>query len=442
MKKSIDLFTELISNNLNGSNKGIYSICTTNSEVLEACLKNSLETGDILLIESTSNQVNQFGGYTGMKPCDFIKYVHSLANKVGFPKDQILFGGDHLGPNPWQNLPAKEAMEKSKTLIDEYVKHGYQKIHLDTSMFCADDLGDRTKPLSDEIVADRASILCKVAEDSWERNRKNHPKPVYIIGTEVPIPGGAQNMHENILPTSPEDFARTIMIFKDVFKKSGLEDAWTRVIGAVVQPGVEFGDDWIYQYQREKARSLSNSIFEFTNIVFEAHSTDYQTESNLSALVEDHFCILKVGPGLTFAFREAIFALEAMEIELLGKDHKGLSKLRQTLEKAMIEEPNYWKKYYSGDQNQQLFKRKYSFSDRSRYYWPLKELDLAKNKLFKNLRNNKIPLPLLSQFMPIQYHQVCAGILENDPQELVHNHIQSVVKTYSKACHSTTNNLL
>lgn len=440
IQEARDIFLDILSNNRKGLKTGVYSVCTANADVLEACFKQAKADGTILLVESTSNQVDQFGGYTGMKPGDFVRFVHRIAKKVGFPENMILLGGDHLGPNPWQHLPAKEAMDNAKVLIEEYVKQGYLKIHLDTSMFCVDDPGDRTKPLSDDVTASRAVILCRVAEDTWSKYRKDCPKPIYVIGTEVPVPGGSRHVEQEVVPTSPKDAAHTINITKNKFLEAGLADAWTRVIGVVVQPGVEFGDDQVFKYRREKAKELSEIIMAYDQLVFEAHSTDYQTETNLKALVEDHFCILKVGPWLTFAYREALFALEEMEIEIMGKSNKELSNLRNTLEKLMLMDPKYWNKYYAGDDRQLSFKRKYSFSDRLRYYWPIPELDSAKNKLFENLENSKIPTSLLSQYMPIQFYQVCEGQITTDPKELLHSYIQNVVGIYSRACRANVLN--
>jgi len=434
MKSARDIFLDLMADNREGKKTGIYSVCSANADVLEACFKQAKADGTILLVESTSNQVDQYGGYTGMKPSDFVSYVFTIARKVGFPEGMVLLGGDHLGPNVWQDLSAAEAMANAKVLIEEYVKAGYQKIHLDTSMFCADDQGDKTKPLPDEVVAERAANLCRVAEDAWAKYRKDSPKPIYIIGTEVPVPGGAREEEDEVIPTTPADAAQTIAVTKKHFTNTGLTDAWERVVGVVVQPGVEFGDDQVFKYQREKANGLSEKIMEFDHLVFEAHSTDYQTESHLRALVEDHFCILKVGPWMTFAYREALFALESMEIEILGKEHKNLSKLRETLENAMMEEPKYWEKYYPGDEKLRYFKRKFSFSDRLRYYWPMAGLDTARNKLFENLTNHRIPSSLLSQFMPVQFYQVCEGSITTDPKELVHSYIQIVAGIYSRAC--------
>ncbi len=434
MKSARDTFLSLIKENRKGIPKGIYSVCTANADVIEACMKQAKYDDTILLLESTSNQVNQFGGYTGMKPADFVSYVHELARKVNYPTHKILLGGDHLGPNAWQHLPANEAMSKAVTLIEEYIKAGYQKIHLDTSMFCSDDTGDRTKPLADELAAARSALLCRVAENAWAKFRGNSPKPIYVIGTEVPIPGGARETEDNINPTTPDSVQRTLLTSKYFFGKAGLESAWERVVGLVVQPGVEFGDDRVFQYKPDNAGALSKKVLDFDGIVYEAHSTDYQTEEHLKALVKDHFCILKVGPWLTFAYREALFALEAMEVEMLGKDHLNLSRLGETLENAMINEPRYWEKYYPGDEKLKFFKRKYSFSDRLRYYWPMAELADARNRLFQNLSKNKIPSSLLSQFMPMQFYQVCEGIVQPSPKELLHSYIRTVSGIYSRAC--------
>lgn len=425
---------ELMDANRKGYKKGIYSVCTAHPEVIKASFKQAKRDGSLILIESTSNQVDQYGGYTGMKPSDFVGFIYEIAEEVDFPKEMILLGGDHLGPNAWKNLPAEEAMSRAKVLVAEYVKAGYLKIHLDTSMFCADDEGDRGMPLSDEIVAERAAALCKVAEETWNTYRSQHDKPVYVIGTEVPIPGGAQEEEDEVIPTKPDDAKETIEITKKHFFKKGLQDAWERVIGVVVQPGVEFSDDHIFNFDPQKAKNLSENILEYDGLVYEAHSTDYQPEELLQKLVEGHFCILKVGPWLTFAYREALLSLEAIEVEILGKDSPELSALSATIEKVMLEEPKYWQRYYAGNEKQQALKRKYSFSDRLRYYWPMAEVEAAKNKLFENLNNIKIPLSLISQHMPEQFYQVCAGKIEANPIDLVHSHIQTVTGIYSRAC--------
>ena len=115
---------------------GIYSICSAHPWVLAAAMKQALADDTPLVIESTSNQVDQFGGYTGMKPADFVRFVHTIAGRAGLSRDRLILGGDHLGPNAWRGLPARDAMQRAEALIDAYVAAGFVKIHLDTSMRC------------------------------------------------------------------------------------------------------------------------------------------------------------------------------------------------------------------------------------------------------------------------------------------------------------------
>jgi D-tagatose-1,6-bisphosphate aldolase subunit GatZ/KbaZ len=436
-KDADNIFLDNIAKNRNGLAKGIYSICSANREVLEACFMQAVDDDSIILIESTSNQVNQFGGYTGMTPADFVGYVQSIRTQTGFPAAKLLLGGDHLGPNAWQSMPAKEAMLRAMDLIADYVKAGYRKIHLDTSMFCLDDTGDRSEPLSSDIVASRTISLCKVAEETCKKYFTHDPDLFYIIGTEVPVPGGARSKEEAVNATDSNDVTATIDVFKKHFREAGMSGAWNRVKALVVQPGVEFGDDQVFSYKRT-SHELSKQILKYKGLIYEAHSTDYQSEDCLKALVEDHFGILKVGPWLTFSYRESLFALEAMELEILGKNHSDLSNLSTTLERIMINNPKYWEPYYHGDENEKSFKRKFSFSDRSRYYWPNSEVEDAKKKLYANLTKNRIPLSLLSQFMPEEFYHVSAGHIPVHPQDLVYSHIRRVAGIYARACGLTS----
>ncbi len=416
------------------SSIGIYSVCSSNSYVLKASLLQAKEDNSFLLIEPTVNQVNQYGGYTGRTPADFVDFISHLSDDVGFPEDKLILGGDHLGPNPWKGEPAAQAMEKSKELIRSYVEAGFKKIHLDTSMPCADDDVDLGVPMKDEIVASRAAELCKVAEETYEKKVSDSVQPVYVIGTEVPIPGGAEGSIHDIQVTSVDSAKATIEITKRAFQEKGLEDAWDRVIAQVVQPGVEFGNSDIVEYDPQKAVDLSSFIKNRDTMIFEAHSTDYQAENNLRKLVTDGFAILKVGPWLTFSFREAIFALSLIEKELFSSTPSvELSNLQEVLDQVMVNNPESWKDHYDGDEERLKFLRKYSYSDRSRYYWSNPEVKQAVKKLFENLEKHDIPLPLLSQFLPNQYRAIKQSELENDPRQIVLHKIQRTIDVYSHA---------
>ena len=224
----------LIQSHKSGSNVGICSICSAHPLVIEAGLTFDLNTNRKVLIEATSNQVNQFGGYTGMTPKEFIAYVSKLLHDYGLSAERLVLGGDHLGPNAWQHLPAEEAMNHADELIRHYVAAGYQKIHLDCSMSCADD----PKVLSDQVVAERAARLCAIAEQTAQECGLPH-EIVYVIGTEVPVPGGAQEDLNVLTPTSPSAARTTYDIHQKVFSEHGLSAVWPRVVGLVVQPGVE-----------------------------------------------------------------------------------------------------------------------------------------------------------------------------------------------------------
>jgi D-tagatose-1,6-bisphosphate aldolase subunit GatZ/KbaZ len=263
---------EIVRDQHRGIPRGIYSICSSHPYVIQSALHRAKGDGSMVLIESTSNQVNQFGGYTGMKPEDFRDFVHSQARKNEFPPDRIVLGGDHLGPIPFKGEAAGSAMGKASVMVQRFVEAGFVKIHLDTSV----PLGAE-KSIDPAKIALRCSRLCRVCEDTYRRMGKSkRPAPVYVIGTEVPAPGGSDEVEEGVRVTSEHDLGETVSLTRNAFLREGLGDAWERVIAVVVQPGVEFGDHRIVEYKREKAAELSSKIKEFPNIVFEAHSTDYQ----------------------------------------------------------------------------------------------------------------------------------------------------------------------
>lgn len=420
-----------------GKNVGIYSVCSANGYVIEAALKRGKSDGSCVLIESTANQCDQNGGYTGMTPLDFKNFVLSIADKVGFDPKRLFLGGDHLGPLTFASMDEAQAMENAEELIRHYVGAGFTKIHIDTSMKVASD--DPNTRLSDETIAKRGARLARVAQDTYHKLLESDPDaiaPVYIVGSEVPIPGGAVGaVDQGVQVTKVEDFKNTVATFEKAFREQGLDEAWDNVIGVVVQPGVEEKDSGCTEYDREKAKDLMASIQEFPNLVFEGHSTDYQTKIKLRELVEDGVGILKVGPALTFAMREGMFALENIEKELLYGTDITPSGFQDALEAEMLKEGKHWRKHYQGTELELRMKRKYSFSDRCRYYMPTPAVEAAKERLISNLRTLGIPLNLLSQFMPIQYTKVREGLLVNDPVELVEDRIINTIDEYLYATH-------
>lgn len=395
---------ELLENRTVAREKGMYSCCSANAYVIRAALRRAKAKNTVVLVEATANQVNQNGGYTGMTPKDFRHFLNQIATEEGFPTNRLLCGGDHLGPLTWQNLPEMQAMANAEELIRSYVLAGFSKIHIDTSMRVADDAQDQR--LSDAVIARRGARLCQVAEDAFAQYSKDHPEapaPVYVIGSEVPIPGGAQENEDSVTVTSPEDCEATLEEFRRAFATLGLEDAWSRVIAVVVQPGVEFADESVIEYDRAAAKALMGCLDHHPGLVFEGHSTDYQPRECLREMVEDGIAILKVGPALTFALREGLFALEQIEQELYGVNDFPCSHFRAVLEQVMLEDQSQWAKYYHGSMPQKRYARAFSYSDRARYYLTNPKVVAAVQTLLTNLDNVGIPMALLSQYLPVQY---------------------------------------
>jgi D-tagatose-1,6-bisphosphate aldolase subunit GatZ/KbaZ len=420
----------LIHNRLSGKG-GVYAVCSAHPWVIDAAIQQAMENGSFLHIESTSSQVNQLGGYSGQTPSQFADFVHAAARRMELPHDQILLGGDHLGPFPWRTEASNSALNKACEIARACVLAGYRKLHLDASMACADD----AKVLSEQTVARRAVVLCEAAEEAVKCLPPGTDLPLYVIGTEVPVPGGESAMGAPPALTTVESLRQTLQVFREAFDERGLSAAWQRVIAVVVQPGVEFGDNLVFAYDRAKARSLSAGLPSSPSLVYEAHSTDYQSPGALAQMVEDHFAILKVGPGLTFAFREAVFALSAIEQELLtGEKSQRLSQVREALDEAMLRKPIYWRSYYQGDERQLRIARAYSYSDRCRYYWHEKSVQTEIERLIENLTARALPLTLISQYLPLEYAAIRAEKIENEPGAIIRYHIQFVLRSYATAC--------
>jgi D-tagatose-1,6-bisphosphate aldolase subunit GatZ/KbaZ len=423
---------EVIGPNRKGECVGLYAVCSAHPSVIATAARQAVEDGSVLHVESTSSQVNQTGGYTGQTPSQFAESVRSAAQQAGLPRERVLLGGDHLGPYPWREQPAERAMHNACDLVRACVLAGYQKIHLDTSMACADD---ERSSLDERTIVQRAAILCRAAESAFEDLLPGRSPLLYVIGTEVPVPGG------ETLPGAPpavspaDQIPHTLELFRAGFAQLNLTSAWDRVIGMVVQPGVEFGENMIFDYDPRKAIALSSALPKHPALVYEAHSTDYQKPMALAQMVKDHFAILKVGPWLTFAFREAVFALSAIERELVGR-RRGvrLSQVGEALEAAMLSNPVYWRSYYHGSEEEMRLARMYSYSDRCRYYWGDATVQQELAQLHANIDAVPPPATVVSQYLPLQYEAIRSGRLRARAEDMIQEHILTVLRVYAAAC--------
>ena len=398
-----------------GHHAGIPSYCTAHPETLRAIFRCYQISTKPILIEATCNQVNQDGGYTGMKPADFREFVFALAREADVDTSRIILGGDHLGPNPWKSLSSKDAMAKARELVRFYVEAGFTKIHLDASMACTDDHG-----LAETEMAARAAELCAVAE-----KHADGAELLYVIGTEVPIPGGETEVLEGLAVTKPKAALRTFELHRAAFAKLGLEAALERVIGIVVQPGVDFGNSQIFAYDKANAATLAATIQQIPNAVFEAHSTDYQTPQALHDLVASRFAILKVGPELTAAYREAVVAMACIEdrLPIVVK-----SNIMSVITKVMDTNPKYWQGYIANDARTELMKI-YGLSDRIRYYWPDRTIEDALKILHANIDGASGEIGLIAQFAKLPDQRALPL-----SQEIIQARVGAVVKKYLSAC--------
>lgn len=406
-----------------GQPVGITSVCSSHPVVIRAAARDAAQSSGVLLIEATCNQVNQFGGYTGMQPADFVEMVSEIASSEDLPLERVIFGGDHLGPNPWRKEPAESALAKAEDMVAAFVDAGFRKIHLDASMGCAGE----PAALDDETVARRAARLAKRAEEAAAAS--GGELPLYVIGTEVPPPGGADHVIDTIEPTGLPAVRRTLEVHREVFEAAGLSAAFERVIAIVVQPGVEFGNANVVFYDRAKARHLADLLHETPALVYEAHSTDYQSPEALRELVEDGFAILKVGPQLTFDLREALYGLDLIASDLLP-DY-GERPLYRAMEALMTTDPKDWQGHYHGTPAEQRVLRHYSLSDRIRYYWNRPEASAAVERLTAALSGKTVSSTLFRQHLP---GMVSFADKPLDPADVLLESVQLGLRDYRRAC--------
>lgn len=419
---------DIVARNTRGETIGIWSLCSAHPAVIGSAMHEAREAASALLVEATSNQVNQFGGYTGMRPADFARFLREIAARAAFPEDRLWIGGDHLGPNAWRSEPAEAAMAKAADLVRECVTAGFRKIHLDCSMACGGD----AEPLAEEVVARRAASLAVVAEAAWRE--AGGEAPVYVVGTEVPTPGGATEDLATLAVTTPQAAAATIEAHRMAFERARLEAAWPRVVALVVQPGVEFDHHKVMGYRPQEAKALVGFIARQSQFVFEAHSTDYQSPDGLAALVRDHFAILKVGPGATYALREALWGLAAIEQAVEGEGR--VPDLRKSVVAVMRADPQHWRGHYDDDGDALDLDLQYSLSDRIRYYWPYPEVQRAVAAMCERLDRRPIPLTLLSQFLPRQHDAVRDGRIAATTAGILQEGVAASLRPYVEACGS------
>lgn len=355
-----DPLRQIIAANRAGGLSAIPSVCTAHPEVIAASLNLAQGLGQPVVIEATSNQVNQFGGYTGLRPADFVALVQGIARGEGVDPAALILGGDHLGPQVWRNLPSAQAMDHAVALVAEYARAGFTKLHLDCSAGCAGEAGQ----LPDAITAQRSADLARAALQAAP-----HPERLlFVIGTEVPPPGGARGDEGGDIPaTTPAAARATLAAHRAAFQAAGLAHALAQIGGLVVQPGVEFSPLHVHHLPMDRDPGLRDALGDWPQICLEAHSTDYQHPRAFPRLAQLGFAFQKVGPALTFAWRAALYDLDAVRRDLGGQ--RGPS-LPDEMEAVMLADPAQWQGHYTEAAGDLRHQRHFGLADRIRYYWP------------------------------------------------------------------------
>ncbi|SFS16780.1 class II D-tagatose-bisphosphate aldolase non-catalytic subunit [Yoonia litorea] len=402
----VEQLRNIIRRNRAGEAVAIPSVCSAHPDVLRASLSLAADLGRPVVIEATSNQVNQDGGYTGMTPLSFVDFVHARADETAIDRAQIIFGGDHLGPQAWRANEASIAMAKAEQLVKDYVAAGFHKIHLDCSEGCAGEPAQ----LGDDVTAARSARLAKVCAEV-------HDDLLFVVGTEVPPPGGARVDEDGDIPATSPDAARETLVAHDAAFGS-LAD---QIGGLVVQPGVEFSPTKVHDLPRDRDPKLLAALADHPHICLEAHSTDYQDACVYPRLAELGFAFQKVGPALTFAYRKALYALDQL------RDNKGA--LERAMETVMQGDPSKWNGHYSGNAAELYHQRHFGLADRIRYYWPQKAAQAAVQDLIADFSGTLPDHALAEVFSP----DVLARAEKlNGPQtqRLIDAEIQSALAPY------------
>ncbi len=427
------MLTDILQANRRGKHKGVYAACTVNRLAIQAALRQARRDRWPVLIEATAQQVNPEGGYSGLTPADFAVMVRREAAALGMARGRVILGGDHVGPHPWSAGAAIGAMAKARALVRELVGSGFDKLHLDTTTPCEDDPRGPNGSLCMDLIVQRTVDLMRVAENTVRRAGKQ--PPIYVLGSDVPLPGGATAAADRERVSPPEEIAAFVGAVRKAMTKSGLAIAWPRVVAVVVRTGADFSCRNVQPFDAGRASALIALIDALPGVVYEAHATDYQTPGALGQMIASRMAILKVGPWLTYAFRETAFALARIERLSLGT-RRGVrrSRLIETMEAAMLADPRHWQQHYQGAAEETRWLRIHSYSDRIRYYWHYPGPQAAFKRLVANLRRYPPPAPLFAEHLPAIYPRVADGRLAPEPEAIIRHQIGGVIAHYADAC--------
>ena len=386
------------------------SFCSSNFDVLKSIMIFAKYQNFPVLIESTSNQVNQYGGYSGLKPFQFEKKIRRLAKFIKLNNKSLMIGGDHLGPLPWKDLDEATAMKNSKKLVKDCLKAKYKKIHIDTAIICR---GEKK--------IDRHTVIQRCDEILSVFSKKDFDNVFLVIGTEVPFAGGGHTIKSS--PTTFESIKEEIDLYSTILKKK-------KKFALVIEPGIGFGNFSVIQ---AKLKNFGKRLIfsKKNNFVYEAHSSDYQKISSLKKLVKNNFKFLKIGPELTYFYAKSIFKMEEFEKKIYKNN---FSNIKNIILKEMKNNNSYWIDYYKAKKKKLDNLKFNSYLDRLRYYWSSKNILNSKKKLFINI--NKINKKKFIRYTDFKKKDFILKekLKLNNSEFIIYKSIEPILKRYYSAC--------
>ncbi|MCK7507635.1 MAG: class II D-tagatose-bisphosphate aldolase, non-catalytic subunit [Desulfobacterales bacterium] len=308
---------------------GMFAVCSARREVLEAAIALARDHGEPLLVEATANQVNQFGGYTGMTPRQFASSSGRHGRRHGLPAGKPAAGGRSPGavrvakragrPRPWPRQPSWPA-------------NAWQPVSTNctwTPAFGCSDDPPQGLPL--EIAAERTAALCQAAETAAERLSGRRQRPLLChrrrgpdSGRHLGEPGGDPGH------AGRGTWLKFIALTESRFQEAGLSGG----VGAAAR-GDRPARRRVRKFQRRPLRARKGP----RALGLSSESAgDHDLRDSLHRLPDARVpgthgraiisSLLKAGPCLTNAFREAVFALEEIEAEHL-KSRRGAVPVRR-----------------------------------------------------------------------------------------------------------------
>ncbi len=410
-----------------GTNRGLPSVRTTHPGVLAAAVRVARDWDAPLILACTCSQVNHLGGYLGRTPAEHRERLHTLAVQADLDPGALILGVDHLGPGAFRHDGPAQAMEKAAQTARAFVTAGFRKLHMDTGHPCNGDGPD----FGPAVAARRAAQLCRAAEEAYAAAPLAGAAPVYVLDAEMPAPALLPGQQAPI--TDPETVFRTADLHREAFEAEGIAGAWERVVAFRVRCGADFTESAIHRYDPRRSLPLARA-FRGGPWLFEVPFTDYQSPASLREMVEDGFGILQVGPWLTYAWREAVFALEDLVRDMTRLEGEpGPVQVREVLDQAMRRDPARWKDHHRGTPREQAYARLFSYFDRSRYYWTDPAVEREVEALFE-LTEGPLPLQLLSHHLPQALEAVLDGHLEASGRAIPPFAVSQVLGSYFEAC--------